>query len=909
MKAIPSFAEFYVAVNGWSPFPWQERLALTVASTGWPTEIGVPTGLGKTGCLDIAVWALAAQADRPPAERSAPTRIWWLVNRRLLVDSTADHATRLMKILADPASSDAGVVGQQVLTDVADRLRSLSPEGRTPIEVVRLRGGVASARPSTPAQPAIVLSTLPMYGSRLLFRGFGASSSMWPIDAALAGTDSLVLIDEAHLARNLVDLFDPLAACDRHEVDVLGGGRSRPQVVTLTATGDAHGTTRFDLDAADLAHPVVQQRLAASKPTRIVEAPDGSKIADVLVDEAIALIDLDRPTATVVFANTPKVARDVFASLRKHFAADEHLDLELLTGRMRDRESLEVRARVLHPESGAPSSRPRVARSKSLVVVATQTLEVGADLDFEQMVTEACGVRALTQRLGRVNRLGQHSACRVVYVHATPKANKVGEVQWPVYGTEPRVVLERLRAAESAGMLELGPGAVRDVLGPALDAADYAPQVMPALLWEWAKTTLAPEGEAPVELYFEGLQDTDLSVSVCWRSQRTQAGGYIWPRPRDAETVEVPIYELRAALGERSAARLQRDRLTVEVVSVDELRPGDLVVMHADDGYYDSHGWAPDDGSGTVLDVAVLERGLPLDADALATLVGPGPWGQLLQPLLEYDDDVEPAELSAAARRLIAELRSRSPKGCADEEWSAFLDGLSPMPRFVTNEVARLELAHVPEEPRADELDELSLARVIQLDRHGEGVGLYARRIAERIGLSASVGATVELAGEFHDLGKADGRFQAWLDPLGRADTLIAKSDRPRSRWQSDQLASGWPRGGRHEALSARLVIEWLAENAATHAELLVHLVASHHGQGRPLIAPAEAHTTSTVQGSVRGRRIDVSDDLGVSDWSQPRRFRALCSEYGFWGLVLLEACVRQADHVVSSGDVDWSML
>ena len=55
-----------------------------------------------------------------------------------------------------------------------------------------------------------------------------------------------------------------------------------------------------------------------------------------------------------------------------------------------------------------PATRKSAAtREHHLVVVATQTLEVGADVDAEFLVTEACGVRALTQRLGRLNRLGR----------------------------------------------------------------------------------------------------------------------------------------------------------------------------------------------------------------------------------------------------------------------------------------------------------------------------------------------------------------------------------------------------------------------------------------------------------------------------------------------------------------------
>ena len=109
---MPTFAEFYRALNGRDPFPWQSRLAEQVATTGqWPSEVGVPTGLGKTACLDIAVWWLASQADRAPAQRTAPTRIWWVVNRRLLVDSTAEHAERIANAFSDPDSANISWAG------------------------------------------------------------------------------------------------------------------------------------------------------------------------------------------------------------------------------------------------------------------------------------------------------------------------------------------------------------------------------------------------------------------------------------------------------------------------------------------------------------------------------------------------------------------------------------------------------------------------------------------------------------------------------------------------------------------------------------------------------------------------------------------------------------------------------
>ena len=117
----PTFADFYQALNNRSPFPWQARLAQRVAEIGeWPPEIGVPTGLGKTACLDIAVWWLATQAHWEPEQRTAPTRIWWVVNRRLLVDSTAEHAERLGRALADPDAAGLSGRAREVVAEVAE---------------------------------------------------------------------------------------------------------------------------------------------------------------------------------------------------------------------------------------------------------------------------------------------------------------------------------------------------------------------------------------------------------------------------------------------------------------------------------------------------------------------------------------------------------------------------------------------------------------------------------------------------------------------------------------------------------------------------------------------------------------------------------------------------------------------
>lgn len=921
MAPAPSFADFYRAIHGRAPFPWQERLARQVADTDrWPEQVGVPTGLGKTACLDIAVWWIATQADRDPRRRTAPTRIWWVVNRRLLVDSTHEHAEeRLARVLGEPDASGLTSEDREAVASVAERLRSLSADpAAPPLEVIRLRGGVASRTPADPSQPTVILCTLPMYGSRLLFRGYGSTRSLRPIDAAMAGTDSLVLLDEAHLAPHLRTLMDALAACTPGAEALLGDFRSRASITALTATGDA-SAERFDLNEDDLANSTIDSRLHAAKPVEVRTCEQGDT-ARLLAEAARDLLAGRAPASCLVFANTPKTARETFERLRGGLPDAEML---LLTGLNREREAKRIRACILDPATGmAATGDSERAREEHLIVVATQTLEVGADLDAEYLVTEACGVRALTQRLGRLNRLGHHPHARAVYVHAPPpkrrgRASRGDESEsWPVYGEEPARVLERLEGACAEGddtVVNLPPARVAEVLGAPGDDPGRAPEVMPGILWEWTKTTTQPEGEAPVEPYFSGIQGADYSVSLIWRVHVPEEGQRLWPRAHDREAVDVPIREVREALeDDDDVHRLAPDGMTVEPIRAADLRPGDQIVLAADRGRLDRFGWNRA-ASEPVVDVSLMEQGLPLDAKAIGRLCGVEVGPQLEIALGEDEqDEIDQSERNEAVEEVVAALRAaESPPGWDGGEWVAFTEALRPAVERPRSEVARLRVAagesQRPSSDFGSEDDEMSLTpQAVELEEHGRAVGVMARLIAERIGLPPTLAEVVERAGALHDIGKADHRFQRWLDPEGQRATLVAKSTTHPSRWAATRAASGWPRGGRHEDLSARLVRSWLEQHPAwgdpEDRDLLLHLVVSHHGNGRPLLSPVDDGTAATVSAVVDGVSVDAPADLAQVDWDQPRRFRKLNERFGPWGLASLEAIVRLADWSVSAG-------
>src|SRR3990172_4887606 len=128
-----SFADFFQALDGHTPFPWQKELAAKVAAGDWPSLIKLPTASGKTACLDIAVFALACQARRPAAERTAPRRIAFVVDRRVIVDEAFKRAEKITKALKETENG--------ILREVAEALLELSGTN-VPLQCFQLRGGM-----------------------------------------------------------------------------------------------------------------------------------------------------------------------------------------------------------------------------------------------------------------------------------------------------------------------------------------------------------------------------------------------------------------------------------------------------------------------------------------------------------------------------------------------------------------------------------------------------------------------------------------------------------------------------------------------------------------------------------------------------------------------------------------------
>src|ERR1019366_2668603 len=104
-----TFSEFFKAVWNYKPFPWQESLAEKALQGEWPRSIGLPTAAGKTALIDIAVYALAKRAPK------AARRIFFVVDRRVIVDEAAERADTLAKRLRDASpGSEIGALAESL---------------------------------------------------------------------------------------------------------------------------------------------------------------------------------------------------------------------------------------------------------------------------------------------------------------------------------------------------------------------------------------------------------------------------------------------------------------------------------------------------------------------------------------------------------------------------------------------------------------------------------------------------------------------------------------------------------------------------------------------------------------------------------------------------------------------------
>lgn len=958
------FPAYFRALWGYEPFPWQTMLARRVAAEEWPKALDLPTAAGKTACIDAAVYALAMQADTPPWERTAPRRIWFVVDRRIVVDEAFERSRKMAKRLREATEGP--------LKMVADRLRQVGGTER-PLAVARLRGGVLrdDGWARLPSQPAVITSTVDQLGSRLLFRGYGHSALTAPIFAGLAVHDSVILLDEAHLS---FPFLQTLQAVELYRGEKWAELPLRTPFgfcflsATLPAAVPPNAVFPGAQRKVALDHPELARRMSVSKPAELVTVRSArTSDKDTFVEEAanrtISFVKTHGKQRVAVVVNRVHTAESIAQTLKARHHHD--FDVVLLTGRLRpfERDSLIARWKpVLEASQPIPPERP-------VVLVATQCIEVGADFSFDALVTEAAGLDALRQRFGRLNRMGRlEDSPAVILIRAEDTKPKAEDF---IYGgalNRTWQLLETLATTEGEAnsarkFVDFGTAALDTQLENVDDLSLYlapvptAPLLLPAHVDLLCQTAPQSAVEPDIQFYLHGIDRGIPEVRVCWRSDLDDAErnkDTCWPEiialcpPNSAETLSVPLTRLQKWLAGRSgnddgtevegivgaeepipeAIRpvllwrgRQRSRLATRAV---DIKPEEVVVLPASYGIEGLGQAVPQQALGEAqLDIwepTHAQSGKPVALRLQRQVLRPWLACPPVKSLLERAEDPcwDRDTVREAIDSLLAYEPSAEDEAVHPPNWLRTLLGEVRDGRYEQHPAGGLILfsrkVGTQEETEvdlfADDDDVLSAAgKEVSLAIHSAAVERAVEKLARHC-VPEAFHPVLKTAGYWHDVGKADERFQIMLrqgNELAILDEPLAKSEAiPDSpfRRRTIRAAAGLPADFRHEMVSLQLV-EHRFPNAATAAlhNLLLHTIGSHHGHGRPFAPVCPDPNPPPIRHSVDGTTLEASSTERTL-WPPPyalssgisERFWSLIRTYGWWGLAYLEAILRLGD-------------
>jgi CRISPR-associated endonuclease/helicase Cas3 len=192
----------------------------------------------------------------------------------------------------------------------------------------------------------------------------------------------------------------------------------------------------------------------------------------------------------------------------------------------------------------------------------------------------------------------------------------------------------------------------------------------------------------------------------------------------------------------------------------------------------------------------------------------------------------------------------------------------------------------------ADDDGSKSAKEPITWDHHTKDVTCNATRIADALFRDQSdLHTALVLAAKFHDLGKMR---VVWQRSIGNPNPTNwhAKSGRdPKTRrvWKPLELTDYRHEFGSLLDLVSEQEFQALKDRPEVR-DLILHLVAVHHGYGRPHFPADKVFDPKYAEAAAS----DVAREV-------PRRFARLQRKYGRWGLAYLESLLRAADYAASA--------
>jgi CRISPR-associated endonuclease/helicase Cas3 len=420
MSNAGSYSDWFIELTGHADGPrsWQKTLAEESECRNRLIRIG--TGLGKTeGVLATWMWHCIAQSNV-----AWPRRLVWCLPMRVLVEQTVGVAERL-----------------------AERLAQRLSEDRRPAVHVTMGGEDAGEWYIYPERPAVIIGTQDMLLSRALNRGFGGSRARWPIEFGLLSQDALWVMDEVQLMDVGLATSAQIQAFRGH--DELKGLRPvatwwmsatlQPEWLKSVDTAEQHSAW-----IRNPSHVPPTQRSGGlwdvKKSLAVAEIERGSTkaFAERILREHAGTPEGDHGRITLVVCNTVRRACETFDALR---ALGRKEGLQLVHSQFRPIEREEWRERFL--------SRAACAAGVDRIIVATQVVEAGVDISAGCLISELAPWPSLVQRFGRCARYGGAGRVLIVNRGHDEKSSP------PYASTELESAWETLQQLTDAGLATL----------------------------------------------------------------------------------------------------------------------------------------------------------------------------------------------------------------------------------------------------------------------------------------------------------------------------------------------------------------------------------------------------------------------------------------------------------------------
>jgi CRISPR-associated endonuclease/helicase Cas3 len=803
------------------PYRWQETIFEEFVDGRVRPELSVPTGMGKTSVITIWLLALAWQTiNKLP--RTVPIRLVWVVDRRAVVDQATTEAEELAESLTRAPTDD----------EVRCAISQLwvRPPEKEVLAISTLRGERADNRlwSGDPCGPAIVIGTVDMVGSRLLFSGYGDSMRTRAHHAALLGQDSLIVNDEAHLTPVFADLLK--------QVSAMTGGERPMQFMRLSATPRNIQQPCSDF-MADLANPEFKKRFQAVKRLNLIESSEPKKEIEKLAAQPHG--------KTITFVRSPADAQKIANVIS---AGNDGAEVTLLTGTQRthERDQLFERISAKPFQTGAAVETP-------CWLVATSAGEVGVNLTCNRLVTDLDTADHLLQRFGRMNRFGEtQGEAYVVYSSKQMMGDKDE-------ATRLRATLDYLRTLAA----DLSPESLQQHPPPS-EALSETPKRGPLLPWlidVWSMTSLsskdwpsrptvdhwlrgAEEGSPP-ETYVIWREDTDdLASEAVSDADRDEVFDCYRPLAQERlkanadqlyQELEQSAYHKRAALLIANDSSIYKGTLGELLDQQRERFPYATLVLPPGVGFLDKNGmvdWSRHTGQLSdddlrKYDVSVTSERCRLRGDQLA------PEGYKLVCRVEISDeesDDPKPRVWQYFKKIAVRKRGNSPTG---------------------------------------------------LKEHIEDVVRLSDQLVKRLCLDKNISEAFQVAARWHDSGKKRRCWQNaacnanWAKPVAKAVGTF-----------NQRLLGGY----RHEIGSLIDATPQLpAEFTQFQIDLTLHLIAAHHGWGRPHFT----EKTFDKESVNRSKKAAIAS---------AQRFGRLQAKLGPWVLAYLETVFRCADWIASEG-------